>query len=264
MFDRLRFNLRLLKEYVKIHLKNMIEYKIDFIVFISLEILYLVLSYFFIDFFVKAIPNIGLTTLEFYFYSQLLDCIFMFFLNYPSFYYLIPSGQMDVHLIKPVNVIYHLFLRYLGIKGIVGSLLKSIFLTILGVYIGINPIATLIIIGFGIICSTILFQSIYYLTTSLEFIKLEMGRFVFDVLNERQLRQFANKFPIYFFPRIVLAYMSFMPAYYVANLGLNLIKTNVYAIISLLLIELALGIFFFYLAQLAWKHTLKKYEGFGG
>ncbi len=264
MFARLGYYYRLTNEIIRLNAKSTIEYKIDFIMYIVLQILYLLLSYFFIDLFVSKVQNIGLTTNEFYFYALLIDCVYSFFLNYPSMYYLISSGQIEVNLVKPVNIIYFLYLRYLSVRSLILFCFKTVFLIIFGIYLGVNPVFVFIVLIFTTIASTLLFQSFYYLVISFDFLKIELGRFIFDILSERHFRSFAQNYPIYFFPRIIITYMFFMPVLYIANVGLNLLSEDIFTIVILILTELILGIVFFYFAQLAWKKALKKYEGFGG
>jgi ABC-type uncharacterized transport system permease subunit len=195
---------RLTNEIIRLNAKSTIEYKIDFIMYIVLQILYLLLSYFFIDLFVSKVQNIGLTTNEFYFYALLIDCVYSFFLNYPSMYYLISSGQIEVNLVKPVNIIYFLYLRYLSVRSLILFCFKTVFLIIFGIYLGVNPVFVFIVLIFTTIASTLLFQSFYYLVISFDFLKIELGRFIFDILSERHFRSFAQNYPIYFFPRIII------------------------------------------------------------
>lgn len=243
------------------------EFRFDFVAHSLAEFSFVAISFIFAQILVKAVPNFGLSGLELFIYSITLDVIFTFgWVSRSPINSFIMNGTLNNLLIRPINPIILLYLNAFNTKLLLINIVKTIFLVGFVIYTSSINITLYLLFGiFASIISLILTQSIFYLTISLNLKKIESGSFFYNMLNLNTFQKMGVDYPVYLFPKFILVYLGFFPFYYVATMTVNIIKgPDISLIILLLAVELALAIFFAYLANKAWKKMLKHYEGFGG
>ncbi len=249
------------------NLKNAMEFKFDFVAHTLAEFSFTIISFIFAQVLVNAVPNFGLSGIELFIYAMTLDVIFTFgWVSRATINSLIIQGVVNNYLTRPINPIILLYLDSFSTKLLLINVVKALFLIgFMAYFSSINIILYLLFMIFASIISSLLSQAIYYLTRSLDLKKLESGSFFYNMLNLNTFQRMGIDYPIYLFPKFILVYLGFFPFYYIATITVNIIKSpDISTIVLLLCLELALAIFFAYLANWAWKRMLKHYEGFGG
>lgn len=267
MFEKFNHYLRFAIVRTRLSLKNAMEFKIDFIGSILAETAFVILTYIIANVFTKAIPNFGLTAIELFIYTQTLDVIFtMQQATGAQIIDSIKSGQMNLDLIRPLNIIYITFWNNVGTKVILIQILKFIvMLFYISLFSNINIIQYFVIVIILAIFSLLLTNGFFYLVRAYDLKKLEAGTFLHRISNETNISNYVITYPIYLLPKFILVYSSFFSLYYVGFVTLNMINNaNILTIVILLFTELILAIILIFFANLAWKKMLKYYEGFGG
>jgi ABC-type uncharacterized transport system permease subunit len=213
------------------------------------------------------VPNFGLTATQFFIYSQTLDIIFTINISMrSSIVDNIRQGQLNLDLIRPLNIIWVQFWNNFGTRRILVQIMKIIFMIIyISINSTINPLIYFIVLIFISLFSLAITTGFFYLVRAYDLKKLEAGTFLHRISNENNLENYIITYPIYLLPKFILVYGTFFGFYYVANVTLGLIYgQSITYIILLLLTELILAIILIFFANLAWKKMLKYYEGFGG
>jgi len=262
-----KYYFRLAKGYIRVNLKQAAEFKFDFVAYFIGELIYIALSFLFAIVFTKAIPNMGLTYMQLFIYSQTIDTLMTFiWASQAQIVNLVRQGTLNMLLIRPINILFQIYFGSLNTKMIFITIIKLITIAIVSaIYLNTNAIIYLIVIFIITLISTVFMQSIYYLLRSRDIKHLESGGLLYSITNINQFNGKISTFPIYLFPKLFLIYLAFFPIYYIANITLNIVKFgNTFEIFVLISAELILAIIFLVAANYAWKKMLKYYEGFGG
>lgn len=260
-------HLRLFYRFAIISWKRSTEYKFNFFLNNTQQIVTLFIYVYFWQIILNHIPQLqewdfpALTLLTgFVFFNQSLMVVFwaMWTINRR-----IVKGDLDIFLVRPVSVlfaiigqnllIYRLFEASLGLVLIVGVLIRYH----LNVTLFKMVLALLIVLmgTYLIMMVTIFFQSLsFWLGRTNAFTELLQAGFL------------INRYPITIFPKLVIVFFTvFLPVIFVATYPtLVLVEFPVIRGLQILGVELLIVSLWTYLVYQIWRRGIRRYENVGG
>ncbi len=258
-------NLRVLKQYLRVRIIELTEFRLDFLLRVLLEIAYVVIAFIFSKVLTGS-ANIGINATDLFIYSQILDLTWdsckLFKFNLAS---IIRTGSLTKKLIRPINIILDLVANSFGLITHLTVLLKLIFIIILGYVYDVNLIiiSTILIISLTIGLLYMIFYNFFI--GSLELIKPGLSDIFNEIVNSDYFSKQIKRYPSNLFPKFFTVYMGIFPIYYLSILIINTIKmTNLYLFFIIIPIQILLLIIMILLSNYTWNKYLKNYEAEGG
>lgn len=183
-------------------------------------------------------------------------CWTFIFQNLANFSYLVRRGELDNILLKPVNLRFILSFRYLEfdhyIRMFLAIYLIRKYLLMMGTPITIFNILNYL---FLLLCSFLIFYSIYFMLTTINFWFVKINNLLDVFQNIRDI----SKQPVYIFKEKALFFFSFiLPVGFMATFPVEALLGKIDY--SKLAIAPFLVIFFFILSQKFFNYALKYYS----
>lgn len=267
MIRSLKFYRKIYTEFVRMDIKRIMMYPIDFVLgnmgffletISTLFVLYIiVMNTGFLGEFS------GYQVLFFYSYLMLVNAIWeIFFVTVLEIPYMIQSGELDIFLVRPLNILFQFIIFQLDEE--------SVFETVVALLLLIGSITQLSELWTGIFFIKLLFfipSSIFvryaiYLflsTTAFWWVSNDGLKSIFW-----EVSQLGN-YPISIYPQWLKAVLMIIPFSFIGYFPVHelLLSTNRFTLETLM--NFSSGWIIFYLVyQFFWKQGLKKYQSIGG
>lgn len=252
--------------FVKLYLKKLVVYKLDFLMGVIPLILTQIIQLFFINIVFLNVESIkgwskdeilllysffvvasGLTQMLFYSLTQLKTYIF--------------QGTLDIILIKPINEVFYIIIQefnYYAIGEVFFGIVMLVY-SISRLEVVLN-FKTIMLILFFIILATIILAAVTLIAVS--FFLLTEG--TFSPLNiVTSLEQFL-KYPITIFNKYIQAILTFIiPFAFVSFIPSTYLLRNNVSVLNICVKEIAVAIIVVCAGNLLFYSGLKKYKGSG-
>jgi ABC-2 type transport system permease protein len=252
--------LSLLSTFLGMHLKTMLQYRVNFLMGTMSQIIYTLLSAIFVSTFMQSgdmLQGWNFWQVIFLFgFGDLsfgLSAVFMFrlFLSFESVY--IIQGRLDHLLVQPVNPLYSLVLRNIDLNH-VAIVIKGVALVVTARHMLNEAWSVLDVIGlaFLVICAAIVYTGLYLAFLSLGFWFKRRSSLALPMLSMNYLAQY----PLSIYPGPLQLFLTFivpvgLATFYPARLLLGITAEHslysfefwILPLISLGVMALGLGIF---------------------
>jgi len=237
MIRSLKFYRKIYTEFVRMDIKRIMMYPIDFVLG-NMGFFLETISTLFVLFIIVMNTGFlgefsGYQVLFFYSYLMLVNALWeIFFVTVLEIPYMIQSGELDIFLVRPLNILFQFWTGIFFIK-LLFFILSSIFVRY-AIYLFLSTTAFWWVSNDGI-------KSIFW-----------------------EVSQLGN-YPISIYPQWLKAVLMIIPFSFIGYFPVHelLLSTNQFTLETL--INFSSGWIIFYLVyQFFWKQGLKKYQSIGG
>lgn len=257
-------------EYLKVNLfilkKQVFEYKVNFWIDFSSQILFLSLGIFFLYLWqINFGDVIGWTFLDFILFFTSIDtiwCLAGIFFWKGNLFNAITRGELNNSLIRPLNPFFAENFGKLELTGLTMTLMNIPILVLIFSQMEIEIINYFKFI-FSSLALTIFYITFHYFIHSIEFYFKRSSSLLRKVSFE--IHNTLSSYPFQFFQKFNFKYLlMFIPTLYVGSLLIPIVKgTEIWNLELQLLILFSLNLLFSVGTWINWKFGLRKYEAFG-
>ncbi len=254
--------LKLMGVFSKYSLMSALEYRINFVTGITVEMGWMIIKLLYVAIIYKAGTNIGILTpdhiLLFVGTYMLMTGFFMLYYgNFASLPGMIQKGELDLYLVKPVSVQFLVTMRRLDFAYLLPELAAGIFMIVLGWHLAGLPVGFVPIAGFlfYLLCGCLLTYSLFLLPYILSFWTISVGG-IADITNA--LWDF-NNMPSLIYGKWFRRFGTYiLPVFVITNFpGLFLMgELSPFGCFW----GAAAPVIFFLLTRRLWKISLKRYS----
>lgn len=254
--------LKLMGVFAKYSLMSALEYRINFVAGVTVEMGWMIIKLLYVAVIYKAGTNIGILTpdhiLLFVGTYVLMTGIYMlYFGNFVSLPGMVQQGELDLYIVKPVSLQFLVTMRRLDFAFLLPDFVAGVAMIVLGWHLAGLPVGVVPIAGFVffLVCGCLLTYSMFLLPYILSFWIISVGGIV-DISNA--LWDFNNMPSMMYGKWFRRIGTYILPVFVITNFpGLFLMGE-----LSVWACEWGAGVpvLFFVLSRILWKFSLKKYS----
>lgn len=254
--------LKLMGVFAKYSLMSALEYRINFVAGVTVEMGWMIIKLLYVAVIYKAGTNIGILTpdhiLLFVGTYVLMTGIYMlYFGNFVSLPGMVQQGELDLYIVKPVSVQFLVTMRRLDFAFLLPDFVAGVAMIVLGWHLAGLPVGVVPIVGFlfFLVCGCLLTYSMFLLPYILSFWIISVGGIV-DISNA--LWDFNNMPSMMYGKWFRRIGTYILPVFVITNFpGLFLMgELSVWACAW----GAGVPVLFFVLSRILWKFSLKKYS----
>ena len=179
---KLRRYLNLMGVFAKYSLMSSLEYRINFVTGMMVEMGWMVIKLLYVAIIYKAGTNIGILTpdhiLLFVGTYVLMTGIYMLYYgNFCSLPGMVQQGELDLYIVKPVSLQFYVTMRQLAFPYLLPNLVAGILMIVTGWRLAGLPVTTVSVAGFlfYLLCGCLLTYSLFLLPYILSFWIISVG-----------------------------------------------------------------------------------------
>ena len=254
--------LKLMGVFAKYSLMSALEYRINFVAGVTVEMGWMIIKLLYVAVIYKAGTNIGILTpdhiLLFVGTYVLMTGIYMlYFGNFVSLPGMVQQGELDLYIVKPVSLQFLVTMRRLDFAFLLPDFVAGVAMIVLGWHLAGLPVGVVPIAGFVffLVCGCLLTYSMFLLPYILSFWIISVGGIV-DISNA--LWDFNNMPSMMYGKWFRRIGTYILPVFVITNFpGLFLMgELSVWACAW----GAGVPVLFFVLSRIFWKFSLKKYS----
>ena len=173
---------KLMGVFAKYSLMSALEYRINFVTGVSVEMGWMIIKLLYVAIIYKAGTNIGILTpdhiLLFVGTYMLMTGVYMlYFGNFASLPGMVQQGELDLYIVKPVSLQFLVTMRRLDFALLLPNLIVGMIMIITGWYLAGLPVGVIPILGFifYLVCGCLLTYSLFLLPNLLSFWIVSVG-----------------------------------------------------------------------------------------
>ncbi len=253
---------RLMGVFAKYSLMSALEYRINFITGVTVEMGWMIIKLLYVAIIYKAGTSIGVLTPDHILlfvgtYVFMTGVYMLYYGNFGSLPWMIQQGELDLYIVKPVSLQFLVTLRRLEFAYLLPDFVVGVIMIVTGWRLAGLPSDVLSVAGFlfFLLCGCLLTYSIFLLPYLLGFWIISLGG-IADISNA--LWDFNNMPSLIYekWMRRIGTYV--LPVFVITNFpGLFLMgELNVWACVW----GAAAPVLFFLLSRKLWKISLKRYS----
>lgn len=254
--------LKLMGVFAKYSLMSALEYRINFITGVTVEMGWMIIKLLYVAIIYKAGINIGILTpdhiLLFVGTYMLMTGIYMlYFGNFASLPGMVQQGELDLYIVKPVSLQFLVTMRRLDFAYLLPELAAGIIMIVTGWHLAGLPVGVASVAGFlfYLACGCLLTYSLFLLPYLLSFWIISVGG-IADISNA--LWDFNNMPSLIYGKWFRQLGTYILPVFVITNFpGLFLMgELTPWACVW----GAGAPVLFFILSRFLWKISLKKYS----
>lgn len=254
--------LKLMGIFAKYSLMSALEYRINFITGMSVEMGWMIIKLLYVAIIYKAGTNIGILTPDHILlfvgtYMLMTGFYMLYFGNFASLPGMVQQGELDLYIVKPVSLQFLVTLRHLDFAYLLPELAAGIIMIITGWRLAGLPVGAVPVAGFlfYLACGCLLTYSLFLLPYILSFWIVSVGG-ISDISNA--LWDFNNMPSLIYGKWFRRIGTYILPVFVITNFpGLFLMgELSPWACIW----GAGAPVLFFVLARVFWKASLKRYS----
>ena len=259
---KIGYDLKLMGVFAKYSLMSALEYRINFITGVTVEMGWMVIKLLYVAIIYKAGTNIGILTpdhiLLFVGTYMLMTGVYMlYFGNFASLPGMVQQGDLDLYIVKPVSLQFLVTMRRLDFAYLIPELVAGVIMIAVGWRLAGLPVGALSVAGFlfFLACGCLLTYSLFLLPYILSFWIISVGG-IADISNA--LWDFNNMPSLIYEKWFRRIGTYILPVFVITNFpGLFLMgELSAWACVW----GAGAPILFFVLSRTLWKFSLKKYS----
>lgn len=259
---KIGYYLKLMGVFAKYSLMSALEYRINFVTGVTVEMGWMAIKLLYVAIIYKAGTNIGILTpdhiLLFVGTYMLMTGVYMlYFGNFASLPGMVQQGELDLYIVKPVSLQFLVTMRRLDFAYLLPELAAGVTMIVTGWNLAGLPVGVVPIAGFlfYLVCGCLLTYSLFLLPYILSFWIISIGG-IGDISNA--LWDFNNMPSMIYGKWFRRIGTYILPIFVITNFpGLFLME-------ELSLLDCIWGavvpVLFFVLSRTLWKFSLKKYS----
>lgn len=253
---------RLMGVFAKYSLMSALEYRINFITGMTVEMGWMIIKLLYVAIIYKAGTNIGILTPDHILlfigtYVLMTGVYMLYFGNFCSIPGMVQQGELDLYMIKPVSLQFLVTMRRLEFAYLLPNLIAGIVMIVTGWRLAGLPVGVTEIAGFlfYLFCGCLLTYSLFLLPYVLSFWIVSVGG-ISDISNA--LWDFNNMPSLIYGKWFRRLGTYILPFFVITNFpGLFLMgELSLWACVW----GAGAPVLFFVLARLFWKASLKRYS----
>lgn len=254
--------IKLMGIFAKYSLMSALEYRINFVTGVTVEMGWMVIKLLYVAIIYKAGTNIGILTPEHILlfvgtYMLMTGIYMLYFGNFASIPGMVQQGELDLYIVKPISLQFLVTMRRLDFAYLLPELAAGVAMIIIGWHSAGLPVGVVPIAGFlfFLFCGCLLTYSLFLLPYILSFWIISVGG-IADISNA--LWDFNNMPSLIYGKWFRQIGTYILPVFVITNFpGLFLMG-------ELSAWDCVWGagapVLFFLLSHILWKFSLKKYS----
>lgn len=254
--------LKLLGVFARYSLMSSLEYRINFVAGVTVEMGWMIIKLLYVAIIYKAGTNIGILTPDHILlfvgtYVLMTGVYMLYFGNFVSLPGMVQKGELDLYIVKPVSLQFLVTMRRLEFAYLMPNLTAGAVMIIVGWHLAGLPVGVIPIAGFlfYLVCGCLLTYSMFLLPYILSFWIISIGG-IMDIGNA--LWDFNNMPSLIYGKWFRRIGTYILPFFVITNFpGLFLMGELSF---GACIWGAAAPVLFFVLSRIFWKFSLKRYS----